>query len=156
LGEFSDVQVDGSTLGVLIDGHTVVMMVSVWGKSYMPTLLKPLETDTPNTLPLNVIANEMSQVGLSVDVDVLCEGRRTSNDSYAEVYSACHPDLSARGRETHPCNRRVRTGPGRRGSREGVEHVGNQLQGRRRSGKKTVGRWRCPRRQRFRVRDRGL
>ena len=101
LGEFSDVQVDGSTLGVLVEGHTVVTMVSVWGKSYMPTLLKPLQTDTPNTLPLSVIANEMRQADLGVDVDVLCEGRRTSSDSYAEVYSAFLGSRSAVGAALH-------------------------------------------------------
>ena len=56
LGEFSDAQVDGTTLGVLIDRHTVVTMVSVWGKPYMPTLVKPQHTETPNTLPVSVIA----------------------------------------------------------------------------------------------------
>ena len=30
----------------------------------------------------------MRQAGLGVDVDVVCEGRRTSTDSYAEVYSS--------------------------------------------------------------------
>ena len=100
LGEFSDVQVDGSTLGVLVWGHTVVTMVSVWGKSYRPTLLKPLQTDTPNTLPLSVIANEMRQADLGVDVDVLCEGRRTSSDSYAEVYSAFLGSRSAVGQRS--------------------------------------------------------
>ena len=100
LGEFSDVQVDGSTLGVLVEGHTVVTLVSVWGKSYMPTLLKPLQTDTPNTLPLSVIAKEMRQADLGVDVDVLCEGRRTSSDSYAEVYSAFLGSRSAVGQRS--------------------------------------------------------
>ena len=88
VGEFGDVQVDGTTLGVLVDGHTVVTMVSVWGKPYMPTLLKPQNTETPNTLPISVIAAAMRQAGLGVDVDVVCEGRRTSTDSYAEVYSS--------------------------------------------------------------------
>jgi type VII secretion protein EccE len=88
VGEFSDAEVDGTTLGVLIDRHTVVTMVSVWGKPYMPTLVKPQHTETPNTLPVSVIAAVMRQAGLGVDVDVVCEGRRTSTDSYAAVYSS--------------------------------------------------------------------
>ena len=88
LPEFSDVDVDGTTLGVLIDGHTVVTMVSVWGKPYLPTLLKVDDVETPNTLPISVVASVMQQAGLGVDVDIHSQGRRTAGDSYSEAYSA--------------------------------------------------------------------
>lgn len=100
LGEFSDVQIDGTTMGVLIEEHTVVTMVSVWGKPYMPTLVKPQHTETPNTLPITVIANEMHQAGLGVDVDVICEGSRTSSDSYAGVYSSFLANRGAVGQRS--------------------------------------------------------
>ena len=41
LAELDDVEIDGTPMGVLVDKHTVVTMVSVWGKPYMPTLLQP-------------------------------------------------------------------------------------------------------------------
>lgn len=100
LGEFSDVQIDGTTMGVLIDGHTVVTMISVWGKPYMPTLVKPQHTETPNTLPITIIANEMQRAGLGVDVDVICEGARTSSDSYAGVYASFLANRAAVGQRS--------------------------------------------------------
>jgi type VII secretion protein EccE len=85
---FTDVHVDGDRTGVLIDGHTVVTMVALWGRPYMPTLLKPDSAQTPNTVPLSVIAAEMNCAGLGVDVDIVAEGRRTSSDSYSEAFAA--------------------------------------------------------------------
>jgi type VII secretion protein EccE len=100
LGEFNDVQSGDTSMGVLIDGHTVVTMVSVWGKPYMPTLLKPQHSETPNTLPITVVANELRQAGLGVDVDVICEGARTSSDSYAGVYATFLGRRAAVGQRT--------------------------------------------------------
>ncbi|KWX20470.1 hypothetical protein AFM11_30315 [Mycolicibacterium wolinskyi] len=97
---FSDVHVDGERTGVLIDGHTVVTMVALWGKPYMPTLLKPDSAQTPNTVPLSVIAAEMNRAGLGVDVDIVAEGRRTSNDSYSEAFAAFLRRRAAVGQRT--------------------------------------------------------
>lgn len=95
-----DVEVEGSPVGVIIDGHTVVTMISVWGKPYVPTLIYPQRAETPNTLPLDVIAEHMHRVGLGVDVDVICEGRRTTLDHYAELYATFLGGRPAAGQRT--------------------------------------------------------
>ncbi|HME48079.1 type VII secretion protein EccE [Mycobacterium sp.] len=87
LADGTDIEVDGAPVGVIIDGHTVITMVAVWGRQYIPTLLHARHAETPNTLPLTVIAEHMHRFGLGVDVDVVCEGRRTGTDSYAGLYS---------------------------------------------------------------------
>lgn len=97
---FTDVHVEGDRTGVLIDGHTVVTMVALWGKPYMPTLLKPDSAQTPNTVPLSVVAAEMNRAGLGVDVDIVSEGRRTSNDSYSEAFAAFLRRRAAVGQRT--------------------------------------------------------
>lgn len=63
-GEFVDVDSDGQPLGLHTDGHTLVTMINVWGRPYIPTLLRPQGAETPNTLPLTVIAEQMQRVGL--------------------------------------------------------------------------------------------
>nr|VTP02291.1 ESX-1 secretion system protein EccE1 [Mycobacterium riyadhense] len=80
------VTVDGTTAGAVIDGHTVATAIAVWGTPYVPTLLHPHRAETPNTLPISVVAEQMQRHGLAVDVDVICEGRRTARDNYAELY----------------------------------------------------------------------
>ncbi|MGV7254566.1 type VII secretion protein EccE [Mycobacterium kansasii] len=95
-----DVEVGGETLGVIIDGHTVITMVSVWGKPYVPTWLRPHHAETPNTLPITVIAKQMRRFGLGVDVDVICEGRRTATDNYAALYATFLGGRAAAGRRT--------------------------------------------------------
>ena len=100
LEDATDIEVDGTTVGMHIDGHTVITMISVWGKPYMPTLLHPQKAETPNTLPLTVIAEQMHRVGLGVDVDVICEGRRTAADNYAALYATFLRGRSAAGRRT--------------------------------------------------------
>ena len=95
-----DVEIEGSPVGVIVDGHTVVTMISVWGKPYVPTLIYPQRAETPNTLPLTVIAEHMRRVGLGVDVDVICEGRRTTRDHYAELYATFLGGRPAAGQRT--------------------------------------------------------
>ena len=87
LADGGDVEVDGAPVGVIIDRHTVITMVAVWGKQYIPTLLHARHAETPNTVPLTVIAEQMRRFGLAVDVDVVCEGRRTGTDAYAGLYA---------------------------------------------------------------------
>ncbi|WP_454561751.1 type VII secretion protein EccE [Mycobacterium haemophilum] len=95
-----DIDIEGSTVGMIIDGNTVITMISVWGKPYVPTLIYPQRTETPNTLPLTVIAEQMHRVGLGVDVDVVCEGRRTARDHYAELYARFLGGRPAAGQRT--------------------------------------------------------
>ncbi|MBY0443042.1 MAG: type VII secretion protein EccE [Mycobacteriaceae bacterium] len=100
LPDWVDIEVEGSPVGVLIDGHTVVTMISVWGKPYVPTLLYPQRAQTPNTLPITVIAEHMHRAGLGVDVDVICEGRRTTRDPYADLYATFLGGRPAAGQRT--------------------------------------------------------
>jgi len=100
LPEGTDIEVDGTPVGVLVDGHTVITMVAVWGKQYMPTLLHPRYAETPNTLPLTVVAEQMRRFGLPVDVDVVCEGRRTGSDGYAGLYATFLGPRPAAGKRT--------------------------------------------------------
>ncbi|MGH3556043.1 MAG: type VII secretion protein EccE [Mycobacterium sp.] len=95
-----DVEIEGSPVGVIIDGHTVITMISVWGKPYVPTLIYPQRAETPNTLPLTVVAEQIHRVGLGVDVDVICEGRRTTRDHYAELYASFLGGRPAAGQRT--------------------------------------------------------
>ena len=99
-GEFVDVDSDGHPLGVCVDEHTLVTMVSVWGKPYIPTLLRPQGAETPNTLPLSVIAEQMQRFGLGVDVDVIAQGRRTASDSYGQFYAQLLADRPAAGQRS--------------------------------------------------------
>ena len=98
--EFVDVDSDGQPLGVRVDGHTLVTMVNVWGRPYIPTLLRPQGAETPNTLPLSVIAEQMQRFGLGVDVDVIAQGRRTASDSYGQFYAQLLADRPAAGQRT--------------------------------------------------------
>ncbi|MEN4466816.1 type VII secretion protein EccE [Mycolicibacterium conceptionense] len=95
-----DIDSDGQKLGLRVDGHTLVTMVSVWGKPYIPTLLRPQGSETPNTLPLSVISEQMQRFGLGVDVDVISEGRRTATDNYAQLYGTLLGDRPAAGQRT--------------------------------------------------------
>ena len=45
--EFVDVDSDGQPLGVRVDEHTLATMVNVWGRPYIPTLLRPQGAETP-------------------------------------------------------------------------------------------------------------
>lgn len=87
-------------VGVVIDAHTVCTMISVLGKAYIPTLLHADHTKTLNTVPISVIAQEMQRCGLSVDVDIVCEGSRTARDNYAELYEAALRGLPAAGQRS--------------------------------------------------------
>lgn len=99
-GEFVDIDSDGQPLGVRFDDHTLVTMVNVWGRPYIPTLLRPQGAETPNTLPLRVIAEQMQRFGLGVDVDVIAQGRRTASDSYGQFYAQLLADRPAAGQRT--------------------------------------------------------
>ncbi len=100
LADGTDIDVDGTPVGLIVDGHTVITMVAVWGKRYMPTLLHARHAETPNTLPLTVVAEQVRRFGLAVDVDVVCEGRRTGTDSYAGLYSTFLGSRPAAGKRT--------------------------------------------------------
>lgn len=95
-----DVTVDGTAAGVVVDGHTVVTMISVWGTPYVPTLLHPRRAETPNTLPISIIAEQMQRHGLAVEIDVICEGRRTARDNYADLYQTFLGGRPAAGQRT--------------------------------------------------------
>lgn len=99
-GEFVDVDSDGQPLGLRVDGHTLVTMVNVWGRPHIPTLLRPQGAETPNTLPLSVIAGQMQRVGLGVDVDVVAQGRRTASDNYGQFYAQLLADRPAAGQRS--------------------------------------------------------
>ena len=98
--EYVDVDSDGQPLGVRVDEHTLVTMVNVWGRPYIPTLLRPQGAETPNTLPLSVIAEQMQRFGLGVDVDVIAQGHRTASDSYGQFYATLLADRPAAGQRT--------------------------------------------------------
>lgn len=85
---------------MIVDGHTVITMIAVWGKRYIATLLHARHAETPNTLPLSVIGEQMHRFGLGVDVDVVCEGTRTGSDGYAGLYSAFLGSRPAAGKRT--------------------------------------------------------
>lgn len=95
--ELIDIDSDGQPLGLLVEGHTLVTMIAVWGRPYIPTLLRPDGAQTPNTVPLTVIAEQMSRFGLGVDVDVITHGRRTAGDTYAQLYATMLADRPAAG-----------------------------------------------------------
>ncbi|MCH9729752.1 MAG: type VII secretion protein EccE [Actinomycetia bacterium] len=99
-GEFVDVDSDGHPLGVCVDEHTLVTMVNVWGRPYIPTLLRPQGAETPNTLPVTMIADQMQRLGLGVDIDVITQGRRTANDSYGQFFATVLADRPAAGQRT--------------------------------------------------------
>lgn len=99
-GEYVDVDSDGQPLGVHVDEHTLVTMVNVWGRPYIPTLLRPQGAETPNTLPLSVIAEQMQRFGLGVDIDVIAQGRRTASDNYGQFYAQLLADRPAAGQRS--------------------------------------------------------
>lgn len=96
-----DVQDRDGVVGVLLDGTTLVTMVSVWGRAHMPTRLRPQGADTPNLVPIQVISREMQRYGLGVDVDVISDGARTSGDSYAPQYDKSIGTRSAAGQRSN-------------------------------------------------------
>ncbi|SLF48292.1 type VII secretion protein EccE [Mycobacteroides abscessus] len=98
--EAADIDFDGTSVGYLIDGHTVITMLEVWGKQHMPTMLYPQRSQTPNLLPLSVVADQMNKVGLCVDVDVIVEGARAGGDSYAAAYDRYLGAHAMAGRRT--------------------------------------------------------
>ena len=75
-------------------------MIAVLGKPYIPTLLYSQHTKTLNMLPITKIAEQMQRVGLPVDVDIVCEGSRTSRDNYAELYQTSLRGRPAAGQRT--------------------------------------------------------
>jgi hypothetical protein len=62
--------------------------IAIHGKPHTPTWVHPDRAHTTNTVPLSVIADTMSRAQLTVDVDVLAEGRRTARDSYGRLYES--------------------------------------------------------------------
>ncbi|BBX88250.1 type VII secretion protein EccE [Mycolicibacterium aubagnense] len=100
LPEPFDVTVDDATAGVVVDGNTVCLMIAVWGRKHIPTLIGPQGAETPNTLPLTVIAETMRVQGLRVDVDVIAEGQRTSRDNYSDLYQVNIGGKAAVGQRT--------------------------------------------------------
>lgn len=98
--ELIDVDSDGQSLGLLVDGDTLVTMIAVWGRPHIPTLLRPDGAQTPNTVPLTVIAEQMRRYGLGVDVDVITHGRRTAGDTYAQLYATMLADRPAAGQRS--------------------------------------------------------
>jgi type VII secretion protein EccE len=95
-----EIDSDGQPLGLVIDKHTVVSMIHIWGRPYIPTLLRPQGSQTPNTLPLSTLANEMTKFGLGVDIDVISHGRRTASDTYADLYATMLADRPAAGQRS--------------------------------------------------------
>ena len=95
-----DVTVSQRKVGVIVDGDTVCTMIAVLGKPYIPTLLYSQHTKTLNMLPITKIAEHMQRVGLPVDVDIVCEGSRTSRDNYAELYQTSLRGRPAAGQRT--------------------------------------------------------
>lgn len=91
---------DGNEVGVLRDTTTVITMIEVWGRAYMPTVLHPHRAETPNMLPLSVIADNMQRLGLNVDVDVIVEGQRVSGDPYAIQYDRHVGERAAAGQRS--------------------------------------------------------
>ena len=83
-----------------VDLGTGVNRANVWGRPYIPTLLRPQGAETPNTLPLSVIAEQMQRFGLGVDVDVIAQGHRTASDSYGQFYATLLADRPAAGQRT--------------------------------------------------------
>ena len=83
-----------------VDLRTGVNRANVWGRPYIPTLLRPQGAETPNTLPLSVIAEQMQRFGLGVDVDVIAQGHRTASDSYGQFYATLLADRPAAGQRT--------------------------------------------------------
>ncbi len=96
-----DVQDRDGVVGVLIDGTTLITMISVWGRAHMPTRLRPQGADTPNLVPIQVISEQMQRYGLGVDVDVISHGCRTSGDSYAPQYDKSIGTRSAAGQRSN-------------------------------------------------------
>ncbi|SKK91677.1 type VII secretion protein EccE [Mycobacteroides abscessus subsp. massiliense] len=90
MDRFTDVEINDTThVGVLVEDHTVVTMVALWGRPYLPTLLTANRAETPNTVPLTVIAGEMKRASLGVDVDVVAEGIRSyTADPYGAAFTA--------------------------------------------------------------------
>ena len=70
------------------------------GPALHPTLLRPQGAETPNALPLSVIAEQMQRFGLGVDVDVIAQGHRTASDSYGQFYATLLADRPAAGQRT--------------------------------------------------------
>jgi hypothetical protein len=68
-----------------VDLRTGVNRANVW--ALHPHLLRPQGAETPNTLPLSVIAEQMQLFGLGVDVDVIAQGHRTAPPATATVSS---------------------------------------------------------------------
>lgn len=101
VGQFVDIDSDGHPLGVCLDQDTVVTMISVWGRPHIPTLLRPQGSQTPNTLPLSVIAEQMQRFDLGVDVDVISQGHRSANDNYGQLFCQFIADRSAAGQRTN-------------------------------------------------------
>ena len=62
--------------------------------------LRPRGAETPNTLPLTVIAAQMQRFGLGVDVDVIAHGRRTAGDNYGQFYAQLLADRPAAGQRS--------------------------------------------------------
>lgn len=91
---------DGNHVGVLREATTVITMIEVWGRAYMPTVLHPHRAETPNMLPLTVIAENMQRLGLNVDVDVIVEGQRVSGDPYAVQYDRHVGERAAAGQRS--------------------------------------------------------
>lgn len=100
IGEYVDVDSDGQPMGVHVDEHTLVTMVNVWGRPYIPILLRPQGAETPNTLPLSVIAEQMQRYGLGVDIDVIAQGRRAASDSYGQFYAQLLVNRPAAGQRS--------------------------------------------------------
>jgi type VII secretion protein EccE len=83
-----------------VDLRTGINRANVWGRPYIPTLLRPQGAETPNALPLSVIAEQMQRFGLGVDVDVIAQGHRTASDSYGQFYATLLADRPAARQRT--------------------------------------------------------
>jgi len=95
-----DITVDGESVGIVIDGFTITTAIAVHGKAYVPTLLYAEHAETPNIIPISVIAAQMRRHGLAVDVDIICEGRRVVRDNYADLYESFLRGLPVAGQRS--------------------------------------------------------
>lgn len=96
-----DIRRGEMVIGVQRDDTTATTVVRLAGRPYSPTVLPGhRRAVTPNTVPLAVIADQLTQPGplVMAGIDIVSAGSRVAGASgYAPVYSAVLTDQSAAG-----------------------------------------------------------
>ncbi len=99
-----DVRRGDQLYGVLRDAQTATVVVQLCGRAYAPTVLSgPGQAVTSNSVPLNVLADQMIQPGPLVleGIDIVDKGVRVRRaQGYAQLYSALLTEHPARGEAT--------------------------------------------------------